>query len=435
MGLKDLIVTPFYLVLFSVIAYFIRPYVTNAQTKKYFLPALWVRFAGAILLGVLYQFYYGGGDTINYYKLGSIIYEAFLKEPLIGFRLLFATGEYEPETFAYTSQIYWYHSRSEYFVVKIVGLLSLLTSNTYSSIAIFFASFSFFGSWLSFDLLHRRYPDIGVWLVFSMLFIPSCIFWGSGILKDTITLGALGYAFWAGYTLFFESKWNKLNIAVLLLSIWVLYIVKIYVLIAFLPIIILLWYFRQVSSIQNPVLKFLSAPVLIISCSLIAFLLIGDLAKSSSNYSLDNLAQRAFITSYDIGFYTGRDAGSGYNLGEQDGTWQSLIPLIPSAINVSLFRPYLWEVKNPLMFLSALESIVFGILTMLAIYKGFRNGFYGFKDPIVISLMVFSLGFAFAVGVSTYNFGSLSRYKIPIMSTYITSVVILLRYYNKPRIT
>ena len=93
MGLKDLIITPIYLILFSVIAYFVRPYVTNAQTKKYFLPALWVRFAGAILLGVLYQFYYGGGDTLNYWEHGSKwIYEAFQEDVTLGVKLLLEGG-------------------------------------------------------------------------------------------------------------------------------------------------------------------------------------------------------------------------------------------------------------------------------------------------------------------------------------------------------
>ena len=61
MGIQDLIITPFYLILLSVVAYFIRPVVTNKDTRKYFLPALGMRFVGAITLGAIYQFYYGGG--------------------------------------------------------------------------------------------------------------------------------------------------------------------------------------------------------------------------------------------------------------------------------------------------------------------------------------------------------------------------------------
>ena len=77
----------------------------------------------------------------------------------------------------------------------------------------------------------------------------------------------------------------------------------------------------------------------------------------------------AKITAYDIGYYTGRDAGSGYSLGELDGTFGSMIRLSPQAINVSLFRPYLWEVKNPLMLLSALESFLLLSLCLYIIVK------------------------------------------------------------------
>src|SRR5690606_11975406 len=92
--------------------------------------------------------------------------------------------------------------------------------------------------------------------------------------------------------------------------------------------------------------------------------------QDNSKYAFDTLAKTAQITAYDIRFWTGRDAGSGYTLGELDGTWSSMVRLAPQAINVSLFRPYLWEVKNPLMFMAAVESL---FLIMLTIYVVFRS--------------------------------------------------------------
>ncbi|MEQ9008058.1 MAG: hypothetical protein RLP12_09255, partial [Ekhidna sp.] len=85
MGSQDLIVTPIYLILLSTLAIIVRPFVTNKFTRKYFLIALWARFIGAIGLGLVYQFYYQGGDTFNYWTHGSRwIWEAFLDSPLTG---------------------------------------------------------------------------------------------------------------------------------------------------------------------------------------------------------------------------------------------------------------------------------------------------------------------------------------------------------------
>jgi glucan phosphoethanolaminetransferase (alkaline phosphatase superfamily) len=128
---------------------------------------------------------------------------------------------------------------------------------------------------------------------------------------------------------------------------------------------------------------------------------------------------------YDIGFYTGRGAGSTYSLGELDGTYQGMLRLAPQAIVVSLFRPFLWEVRNPLMLLSALESLIIAIFTLYFIFKT-RFRIFGriLKDPVALSFMIFAIGFAFAVGVSTYNFGTLSRYRIPLLPMYLIALVI-----------
>ena len=141
---------------------------------------------------------------------------------------------------------------------------------------------------------------------------------------------------------------------------------------------------------------------------------------------MNSLAQWSYITSYDIRYYTGKDAGSGYDLGAQDGTWEGLIPLIPAAINVTLFRPYPWEVRNPLMLLSSIESLLLLILTIMMVIKMLAGNIrMNILDRIIISFLVFSISFAFAVGVSTYNFGSLSRYKIPVIPLYFSCLILM----------
>src|SRR5690606_36984286 len=115
----------------------------------------------------------------------------------------------------------------------------------------------------------------------------------------------------------------------------------------------------------------------------------------------------------DIGFWTGKDAGSRYSLGELDGTLQGMVRLAPQAINVSLYRPYLWEVNNPLMLLAALESFALLAITFYVLARSRAQFCRYLFDPGVMVCKVFYLIFALAVGVSTYNFGSISRYKFP----------------------
>ena len=125
--------------------------------------------------------------------------------------------------------------------------------------------------------------------------------------------------------------------------------------------------------------------------------------------------------------------GSGYTLGELDGTWQSMVKLAPQAINISLFRPYLWEVTNPLMLLSALEGLVLFLLTLQVIWRVRWKTISYLQKPDILFCLVFAFVFAFAVGVSTFNFGTLSRYKIPMMPYFLLALGIIGAYWKRDR--
>jgi len=175
-----------------------------------------------------------------------------------------------------------------------------------------------------------------------------------------------------------------------------------------------------------------SKPVAALLVVLGAYYMVAKVGEDDDRYAVSKLARTAKVTAYDIRYWSGRGAGSGYALGELDGTFTSMIRLAPQAINVSLFRPYLWEVKNPLMLISALESFLFLIFTGYVLYTVRGKLRLAFGNPDVIFGLVFALSFAFAVGVSTFNFGTLVRYKIPLLPFYLMALVVMLNYRNKP---
>jgi hypothetical protein len=119
--------------------------------------------------------------------------------------------------------------------------------------------------------------------------------------------------------------------------------------------------------------------------------------------------------------------GSVYSLGEFDGTFASMLSKLPQAVVVTLYRPFIWEVRNPVMLLSALEAIFFLYLT-IQMFRSFKikvllkmlN-----DQPVLLFCFIFSITFAFAVGISSYNFGTLVRYKIPLMPFFLAALYII----------
>ncbi len=431
MELRDLIVTPIILILIYVSAYLVRPWVTDEVNRKYFLPALTVRIIGALAVGFIYQFYYGGGDTLSYHTHGSrVIWDAFVESPSNGLKIFFSQGSFGIGMWDISDRIWYWRDPQSFKVIQLATLFDFITFSTYSATAILFAVLSFTGAWMLFIAFYKRHSEAHKLLALSCLFIPSVIFWGSGIFKDTITLAGLGAILFCLNYLFTKKRFSVLLLIGLIFSIWLIFSIKKYILLCFLPVILLWFFSRAISKIRPVVLKILLVPIAMVPVLFLVYYTLLKVGEDDPRYNINKLAETSQITAYDIRFGWGARAGdgSGYTLGELDGSWQSMIELAPSAINVSLFRPYIWEIKGPLMVLSAMESLVLFVLTLYVLYKSGLRTFRYLQKPEIILCFGFSLVFAFAVGVSTYNFGSLSRYKIPLLPFYAIGLSLIYVY-------
>ena len=380
----------------------------------------------AILLGLLYQFYYGGGDTFNFHTRGSVhLADAIRDNQLRGLELWF-NGDFVSGTYDYASSIRFLGDTSSFMVVRIAALMDLITFNTYSSTALFFALFSFSGLWCLFNVFSAYYPESRGKLAIATLFVPSVLFWGSGILKDTLVIAAIGWFVWAFYMIFVKRELSVLHVLLALLSFYLIFKIKIYILLCLLPAILIYLFVHYNSRIKSRILKLFLAPVMFAAGAVLAVIVTINVTKNDPRYSLENLARTAKITAYDIGFYSGKGAGSTYSLGELDGTVEGMLKLIPNAINVALFRPYPWEIRNALMAISSFESTIIFFLTVYILLMVFRRGFLAvFKEPLVIFCLMFALAFSYGVGLSTFNFGTLSRYRIPLLPFYLSALVFI----------
>jgi hypothetical protein len=433
---RDLIVTPIILFLVYAVAYFIRPWVTDEVNRRYFFPALTVRIVGALAVGFIYQFYYTGGDTFAYHTHGSRpLWEEMIDSPINGVRLLFSNGEYGPGIWDTASKIWYWNDPQSFFVIRIAAILDLLTFSSYSGTAVLFAVIAFSGGWMFFLTFYKVYPELHKWIAASVLFIPSVVFWGSGIFKDTITLAALGGATFAFHALFIQRRVTVRSILLLVISFWIVFSIKKYILLCFFPALLFWAVATYLSRIPSAMLRMSIAPATVVIAAFLSYYAINRVSEDDARYNVRNLAQTAQITAYDIRYGWGARTGegSGYTLGQLDGTWNSMLRLAPAAINISLYRPYLWEVENPLMLLSALEGLTLLVLTVYALWAGRWSIFRYIRRPDVLFCLSFALVFAFAVGVSTFNFGTLSRYKIPMMPFYVLAIGIIHGYVKRER--
>jgi hypothetical protein len=429
MELRDFIVTPIVTILVYLVAYFIRPMLTNGVTRKYYFPALTLKIIGALAVGFIYQFYYDGGDTFAYHTHGSRqIWNAIMDSPSTGLQMLFQNGSFEGDLWDVSDKIWFWRDRQSFFIVRIATVFDLFTFSSYSATAVLFAVLAFAGSWMLYLVFYEINPNAHFSLAICCLFIPSVIFWGSGILKDTVTFAFVGVSTFCLYKTLIKRRFNIWIFLLMLFSFFIIYSVKKYILIGFIAGIMVWFFSNGLLSVRSLALRLILVPICGLLCLSLTFISVKKVMEDDTRYSIDRLAHTSMITAYDIRYGWGARAGngSGYTLGEVDGTWTSMLTLAPNAINVSLFRPYLWEVNSPLMILSAMESLVTLLLTLYVLIR-IRSKIIRYLRAEVVFCLVFASIFAFGVGVSTFNFGTLSRYKIPLLPFYWSALAIIYR--------
>jgi hypothetical protein len=189
----DLLISPVYLAIILLMAHkFSVKQRQKNRIYKYFLRGLIVKIFGAVALGLVYFYYYKGGDTINYYNTALTFVNVLLDRPEDFFYLYFGSPTIS-EFFMMNSQfnfVYWVNDPYAFFVSKVFVPVVLLGAKSYVAASIIVASICYLGVWRLFMVFIREFPMLEKQFIWSILYIPSVVLWGSGIMKDSITFSA-----------------------------------------------------------------------------------------------------------------------------------------------------------------------------------------------------------------------------------------------------
>lgn len=430
----DILLPPLYLVIVLSYAYYIKK--KNIRTNpeyEYFIPGLVARIGGAIALGLIYFFYYNGGDTTNYFQTASAYSKLFFYKPddfWIGW-----LGDGKNYYFTFTEEtgfpVYRPRDHHSFFVVRLLVPIVTLGFYSYFSTAILVAVITYGGLWKLYQTFLQEFPQLKKELAIACLFIPSCVFWGSGLMKDSFTLSAVGWFTYAFYHFFIKKNRTPKYMIFLLISSFVILAIKPYIFFALLPGAILWLSNNMIKKINHSFLRMMAAPVIIVLACLTGYFALDKMGDNLGQYKIDTVLDKAVVTQKDMKaeYYGGKT----YDIGEFDASIAGVASKAPSAIFAGIFRPGIWDVRNPVMAISSLENTYLLILTIFLIVKLRFTGFFKFigQNPLLLFSMLFSLFFAFSVGLTVANFGSLVRLRIPELPFFVSGIFILRHLYEK----
>ena len=403
---------------------------------KYYTKGLYVKILGGIALCLIYALYYGGGDTINYFNDSQCMMRLMFSDPA-GFFIIMRDGLNVSNYFYFNDStgfpIYWRDDKATFYVVRVASTIVVFSAGSFIVATLLFALISYNGTWKLYKVFIMEFPELKKEMAYAILFIPSVFFWGSGIMKDTVTWTCVGFFTYSLYMLMIRKEKIFGNIVAIFISTYFILMIKPYIFFALLPGSIIWVVNKHTSKMKNMVIKKMLGPFFLALAVGSGYLLLANMGGILGSYAVDRVLEKAVVTNQDLkADYYG---GNSFDIGDFDPTISSMLSMAPAAINAAIFRPYLWEANNIVMLFSSIECFIFMLLTFRVIIKTRVIGIFPMitKNHLLTFSLIFSLFFAFSVGISTSNFGSLVRYRIPVLPFYLASLFIIEHLYKQKK--
>lgn len=374
---------------------------------------VWVAFIAhptAVVAHVLMtELYFGGGDALGYMLLGSQIGDLIRHDPEtfvpLALQLFFQVGD---PVFPFALYGVGHSTGSMHALGAFLGLISgdgIYSSSLIISLGTFAASFALYKSLRAY-FPAASHPQLAV----ALLLIPTTVFWNSGVLKEPIAVLGLAVSL-VGFERLTRGRLGS-SVPWLVSGLTLVGLFKPYILFPT-AVGFGLWYFTRrtlAHSTATPI-----KPLYFFAGGLLTLGLLVVLGKLFPKFALDRVAESA-ADQQRIGLEV--RGGSSYSLG--DATDRSLagqLAFAPLALLTALFRPLPFEARNAASFINAMETMTLTFLATRAIVT--NSWAWAWRtimtNPVLVFCLSFVLVMATAVGLSTTNFGTLSRYRAPLV--------------------
>lgn len=421
----------FILLLFSLLAYAgMRLFIFKNKSKSFyqmFKIFFLLKVVSGVLMSLLTIYYWKEGDAIFYYSEGQNLIQ-LIKSDFTNIKYLFIPLEYYQNRISLDSELVKTYNgsgvESSFLMSKFCAIFYYPALGKYLLVNFFFGVFSTIAQVKLYLVVLKRYPHLKKVVALCFLFMPTLLLYSTSIFKETLCLSFIGFAFF-NFQQIVNSKNTALNCFFLLLNAYLIFVVKSYVLFAFLIAILFLLFFQLVGVMYRHSL---------ITRALILFFIAGLLLLTYNNLDFFDPYVLSFVdTSNFYQQYYNNDFGetSSFEIGEIETTLQGLLKKMPVGIYTTYFRPHLWEVKKPIVLFSALESFLILAFTIWAFIK---NGKYLLilirEDYFARLAMYYAIVLGIIIGLTTFNFGTLIRYKVPVVP--FAWLFVFLLFYYKP---
>jgi hypothetical protein len=263
--------------------------------------------------------------------------------------------------------------------------------------------FSFSGLWLLVNWIAETYQGSAKAAMAAFIFLPSAIFWGSGISKEAIFMGGFGFLIswtwpWFGVE---ENKAGLIQWLAGLAILCLLFLLKYYYVAVLIPVLL-----SRV--IQSRLFRNESAWIKAHLSWLLIFVLLLFLASwMHPNLRLDHLAYLVKSNAGIMAANSSQNALIQFRDHPDAFTWMAIN--FPLAVFTGLLRPNIGDWGTLFQNLAVVEHLAISIL-LIGKFGSIKS--LDFKQPDWLPCLVYVMILAGLLTLSTPNFGTLVRYKV-----------------------
>jgi len=429
-GLIDLFLVPLYFIFFLILAYlYKKKHAKDPQVKRYFVPGFIYKIMGGLIYALLVVYYWGFGDTATYFN-EVLFFRDLLAQDKTSFYQIFT---FDYSYFRDKYQIIGSINNNGFMVTKIALILSYFSFSRFLVTTMLFSVITYASLFTLFKTFVSILPKQHFIIALATLFFPSIAIYGSGILKDAVCIAALGFFFCSSYQIVIKRNFALKHFMGLFVTASLIIAVKSYILAGFLVPLIIIFIIRLTHGIKNSLLRYLLLTITAIFSISLLVVFTDSIMQALGVEYFEKLQDEIIKLQNEYAGMT-ENADSNFSIGAIDPSLSGFFKKLPVGFTATLFRPFLWEIGSLFTAVSSLESLAILMATLFTIFKTRVRFFKAlFSDPTIFMCIIFSMIFASLVGLSTLNFGTLARYRIPVIPFYLMGLLMILMYNQKTK--
>lgn len=476
--LAGAILTLGYVALFLFLIQRMKLFRVGTIPVQWFQAVFVLKVVSGFLLYLVYTYYYtdrATADIWKYFDDAMVMFSALYSHPVDYVQMLFGIQNDTLHFQQYYDRMnHWYRpygssiANDTHTIIRFNAFVRLFSMGFYNVHSVVINFLGLIGLTGIFHFLRHMQPTKERWFFAGVFLMPGILFWASGVLKEPLLFFGLGLFLYGLMRLASEGVATH-RILLVGLSLFFLFTVKSYALIALLPGL-LAWricvWFKKLKPVAvfAAVYFLLAVGSVLLSTALPWKSPLKRLAQKQhefyqlaegGTYVATSAQDTLYIAAadYELLVFSDhrsrvkpaqsivathwRDAkkesapkvelragtklrvlldygktGSTIAIPRLEPTISSVLKAAPVALLNAAFRPFPWEVTSPFMALSGFENILIALLIVMAAIGGVRRKSCA-RSPIWFVAVSFALIILVLTGLVTPVVGAIVRYKVP----------------------